>query len=183
MEELKAYKIEFMGLSNGNHSFSFDIGDVFFDCFAQSEIRHGDVHLDLQMEKEENMLVFSFDFGGWVELTCDRCLELYREPVGFERRMYFKFGDEHAEQSEDIVVIPHSETQLDMSHYVYEFLHLVLPLRRVHPDDAHGKSGCDPDMLARVKAHSPDKPHSGTDKPLEGEPFEALKSLRFKQNN
>ncbi len=183
LEELKAYKIEFMGLSNGNHTFSFDIGRVFFDCFAHSEIRHGDVHLDLQMEKEENMLVFFFDFDGWVEVTCDRCLDVYHEPVDFERRIYFKFGEDYAEQTDDIIVIPKTESQINVSHYVYEFLHLVLPLRRVHPDDPEGHSGCDPDMLARVQEHAAEKSQPYGDKPLEGAPFEALKSIRFKKNN
>ncbi len=183
MEELKAYKIEFMGLSSGNHQFSFDIGSVFFDCFAHSEIHHGDIHLDLRLEKEENMLVFDFDFNGWIEVVCDRCLDAYREEVAFERRIYFKFGDEHTEQTEDIIVIPHEQSQVDISQYVYEFLHLVLPLRRVHPDDDQGRSGCDPDMLARVEAYNTGGAHQYTEKPLEGAPFEALKSLRFKKNN
>ncbi len=183
LEELKAYKIEFMGLPNGKHTFSFDIGSEFFDCFAHSEIRHGDVHLDLHMEKEENMLVFDFNFHGWVEVSCDRCLDMYREPVDFERRIYIKFGEDHSEQADDIIVIPHTETYVDISHYVYEFLHLVLPLRRVHPDDSQGRSGCDPDMLARVKAHSAGNTDPSADKPLEGAPFEALKSLRFKKSN
>jgi len=182
LEELKAYKIGFMGLAIGNHAFSFDIGRDFFACFAHSEIQHGDVHLDLRMEKEENMLVFDFSFRGWLEVACDRCLDHYREYLDFDRQMYFKFGDAHAEQTEDIILIPHTESEVDVSQYVYEFLHLALPLRRVHPDDAAGQSGCDPDMLARVRAHAADQSGQGTE-PLADSAFEALKSLRDRKNN
>ena len=42
-----------------------------------------------------------------------------------------------------------SETEIDLSQYIYESICLSLPYQRVHPVGSDGKSGCDPDMLAR----------------------------------
>ncbi len=182
MDALTPYKIGFKGLSNGNHHFSFVIGPEFFDCFDQSEIDKAGIHLNLNMEKENSMLVFDFLFSGWIELVCGRCLESYREPVNDQQRIYVKFGEDFIEQSEDVVVIPHSESHIDVTQFVYEFLHLVLPLRRVHPDDESGEFGCDRYMLKRVKEHAPGH-RSDSAEPLSGSPFEALKKLRFNNDN
>ncbi len=183
MEALQSYKIGFTGLSNGKHMFSFDIGSAFFDCFEQSEIAQGKVLLDLNMEKEDNMLVFEFVFKGWVELFCDRCLENYREPVDQQHMIYVKFGEEYSEPGEEVVVIPHGDRYFDVSHYVYEFLHLGLPLRRIHSDKEDGTSGCDQDMLKRAEALSPGNKQTDHNELPDGSPFEALKKLRFNKKN
>jgi len=59
-------------------------------------------------------------------------------------------GAEYIEESEDVVVIPETEYQFDLSSYIYEFIHLALPARLLHPDDENGNSTCDPDMLLRL---------------------------------
>ncbi len=183
MEELKPYNIGFSGLSNGIHHFSFDIGPDFFSCFPLSEIEEGFVKLELTLEKEENMLVFDFRFSGYVDLECDRCLDCFSEPVEHQHTIYVKPGDEFSEQSEDVVVIPYGESHFDVAHYVYEFLHLMLPLRRVHPDDDAGESACNKEMLERVQYLSPDNHPSGTHLSDGHSPFELLKKLRFNKEN
>jgi len=183
MDALQSYKIGFTGLTNGKHQFSFEIGADFFDCFEQSEIHHGKVFLDLDLDKEDNMLVFGFAFTGWVELLCDRCLDNYREPVDQQHRIYVKFGDVYSEPGEEVVVIPHGDSSFDVSHYAYEFLHLGLPMRRIHHDLENGSSGCDQDMLRRAEALSPGSKPSGHKEMPGNSPFEALKQLRFNKKN
>lgn len=179
MEALKPYRIGFSGLSNGNHKFSFGIGPSFFDCFEHSEISQGDINLNLELLKEDNMLVFDFWFSGWIELFCDRCLEAYHDRFNYREKLFVKFGESYYEQSEDVVVIPSTDSHFDIAQYVYEYIHLGLPLKKVHPDDAHGNSGCDRDMLERVRRLSP-----GSDaEPLEGSPFDVLKNLDFNKDN
>ncbi len=182
MDPLKAYKIAFIGLSNGTHRFTFDVGPDFFACFESPDIGQSAIHLDVSMEKENNMLVFDFDFGGWVELVCGRCLDGFKAPVNHQHRLYVKFGEVHDEQSEEVVIIPHTESHVDLAQYVYEFIHLELPLQAVHPDDAPGVPGCDPDMLRRMKEHEP--PRAGEkDGPGDDSPFGALRKLRFDEDN
>jgi uncharacterized metal-binding protein YceD (DUF177 family) len=59
------------------------------------------------------------------------------------------------EESEDVVVIPETEYQFDLSSYIYEFIHLALPVRLLHPDDEDGNSTCDPDMLRLLETLAP----------------------------
>jgi uncharacterized protein len=181
VDPLHSYKIGFSGLSLGNHIFRFDIDRDFFDCFEQSEIHKSAVHLDLTLEKEANMLVFDFEFSGWAELNCDRCLESYRQPIDQSERLFVKFGDSHVEQSEDVIVIPYGESHFDIAQLVYEYLHLALPIRRAHPVDEHGNTACNKDMIEKMKKHSP-----GTKKTDQNNStastWDALKSLNFKDD-
>ena len=183
MDPLKAYKIGFTGLSIGNHSFSFEIGADFFDCFEQSEIRECAVHLDLNLEKETNMLVFDFFFGGWVCLECDRCLEKYREAINQEERIYVKFGDNYKEESENVLVIPYGESHFDVSQFVYEFLHLGLPIRRVHPDDEQGVSACSRDMIDKMEKHAPGSNDDQSSEAKKSSTWDALRSIKFNKKD
>ncbi len=183
LEPLKPYNIGFSGLAEGHHRFSFEIGEAFFACFEKSEITSGEVYLSMNMEKEPSMLVFDFVLKGWIELACDRCLEGYREPVDHAYRLYVKFGDDFREESEDVIIIPREESHFDVSHYVYEFLHLGIPLRRVHPDDKDGNPVCDPDMIDRLKEHSTENHKPGLAANMNQDPREVLKALKFNKDN
>jgi len=183
LKELKPYNIEFAGLSQGTHRFSYEIGEAFFGCFEHSEIAFGAISLDLTMEKESDMLVFDYDFKGWVELDCDICLKPCRQPVDHEHRMYVKFGNDFTEQSEDVIEIPSEASHLDIAHYVYEYIHLNLPIKRVHTGDGHEGSECDKEMLDKVARHSVDLKTGNTVESLAASSQEALKKLRFDKNN
>ncbi len=128
------------------------------------------------MEKGENMLVLDFAFKGWINLDCDRCLDAYRQEVDFSRRLFVKFGEEFAEQSEEVTIIPYGESHVDIAQYVYEFLHLALPIRRIHPDTAAHQPGCNPEMLDRFKGFMARTSQvDGSHDPA----WEALKKLNF----
>lgn len=179
LDPLQAYKIGFTGLSIGNHLFSFEIDQTFFECFEQSEIEQCLIHLDLSFEKETNMLILDFAFSGWVGMDCDRCLTRFREYINSENRLYVKFGDTYSEQDENVVVIPHGDTHFDISQFIYEFMHLNLPIRRVHPVDEHGVSACDRDMIEKMKQHAPGAGKANQQDKDTPSTWDALKSLRF----
>ncbi len=182
MDILQAYKIGFAGLSNGDHQFSFDIDQSFFEGFDESEIDVCAVHLDLKMEKDTNMLVFDFTFSGWAELGCDRCLDIYQETVDQKERLIVKLGESYQEQSEDVIIIPSGDSHFDISHYIYEFLHLGLPIRRTHGLDEHGVSACNQEMLDKVKQYAKARRESLSEEMTDAQK-EALNALRFKNND
>jgi uncharacterized metal-binding protein YceD (DUF177 family) len=55
-------------------------------------------------------------------------------------------ADEIDEES-DIVFIPRSETVIDISNWLFEFILLSIPLQRVHPEAGDGTPGCNPQAL------------------------------------
>ena len=170
VNRLKEYAIQFVGLEPGNHQFEFEVNDSFFEHFEFSQIQQGQVHVTVDLQKMERMMIFNIAFEGEVQVTCDRCTHEFYTPVADEQQLIVKLGAGYLEESEDVVVIPETEYQFDLSTYIYEFIHLALPARLLHPDDENGNSTCDPDVLKRLSAMAP---HDTVDPR-----WEALKNLQ-----
>ena len=171
MNRLKEYQILFVGLEPGNHTFEFEVNDSFFEHFEFSQIQHGKVKVVAELEKMERMMVFDISLEGEVLVTCDRCMNEFNFPIADSQELIVKFGAEYMEESEDVIVIPETGYKFDLSPYIYEFIHLALPVRLLHPDDEDGNSTCDPDMLRRLETLAP----SDTSDPR----WEALKKLNI----
>lgn len=178
MKLLKQYNIGFVGLAIGTHRFTFDIDPDFFLHFEEAAFEKGRVVLNFDLEKSNNMLALHFQFNGDVYLACDRCLEMYQQPIELQKQILVKFGSGFLEQSDEIVIIPETESHIDISQFVYEFLHLGLPLRRVHPDTADGMHGCDPKVMESLNKFLV-KNHRESGNGADGSPWEALKTLKF----
>ncbi len=154
VDYLKQFVIPFSGLELGNHQYSFAIGDEFFESIEYSEFSQGDLQVDLELEKQERMMIFRFHITGIVDVDCDRCLEPLELFVDDKEQLIVKFGNEYVEESDEVIVIPAHEYQFDISHYLYEFISLSLPVQRFHPDDENGNSTCNPEFLEQLNAHA-----------------------------
>lgn len=154
MKPFQEFIVPIAGLSAGLHSYDFLVEDAFFVALDYAEIAKGKVQIQLELDKQDNMLTLDFSLNGEVEVPCDRCNESFMHPVGAEYSLYVKFGEEYREEDDDILVIPADQHQLDLSHLFYEYIMLSLPLRKVHPDIEDGESGCDPDVIARLQQFS-----------------------------
>lgn len=110
---LDEYIIPFAGLNPGIHSYRLQIDRAFFDYFNQGEIKDGQLDVQLELEKEERMMIFRFRISGEVTLPCDRCNEPVVLPVQGDEQLIVKFGKEYAEQSDEVLVIPETESQFN----------------------------------------------------------------------
>ena len=153
----KDFDIPFKGLALGNHQYSFKIGKKFFNNIEYSEIENGEVTAEVEMLKETTMLVFNFALHGSVKLTCDRCLENYHQPIEGNFKLIVKFGEEPEELSDEIITISHNDDDFDLTHYLYEYIVLLLPLKHVHPDDEDGNQTCSVEMLEQIAEYSEKK--------------------------
>lgn len=175
MDYLKNFAIPFRGLKLGDHHFEYVIGEKFFDCIEYSEIKKGNVSVEIEMNKQDRMLIFEFSINGTVEVVCDRCLSLFDFHVSGNETFYVKIGEEWLEESDDVLIIPESEHEFNISQLIYEYIMLMLPIQRIHPDDENGNSTCDPEMLDKLGAQP---------KPQESDPrWDALAKLKKTLNN
>jgi len=145
------YQIAFSGLNPGTHIFDFQIGDRFFEQVEDAEIISGQVSVAVTMAKEERMMDLHLAISGNVRVSCDRCNEPVDITVNGNERLIVKLGDHYYEESEDVQVIPDTAHQFDLGPFLYEYIHLLLPIRRVHPEDEKGNSECDPLVLKKLK--------------------------------
>ena len=128
------YILPIAGLSIGYHDFEFEIDDKFFDNFEFSEVKKGNVKVNLNVEKHERESILTFNFGGSVFIPCDRCNDEFEQPIENEVVIYLKYGHEYEEESDDVIVIPSEEGEFDISSLIYEYIILSLPIHRVHED-------------------------------------------------
>ena len=174
MNYMRHFVIPFSGLKVGNHPFAFEIEDKFFEHFDYSEIKKGRIHVDCLLEKQVRMMVFHFDLSGIVKVLCDRCGEEFDLPVEGSQKLIVKFGADHVEESEDILVITEKEHELDVSQFLYEYVHLLLPIRKVHGTDEKGNSLCDPEVIRYIKE---------SEDYLADPRWEVLRKLKDQDNN
>ena len=173
------YRIPFKGLKEGFHTFDFEIDRSFFERFSHSEIRESNLHVQVVLQRSLRLLTLDFSIAGTVRVPCDRCLDEFDMPVSFRETLYVKFGKKKHEESANVLVIPEEETILEIGQYIYEYAHLALPMRRIHPDDEHGHSTCDPLMLKKLKELSIE---DDTEKSRTDQRWSALKNF-FKNVN
>lgn len=169
MNPLKEFIIPFVGLELGNHRFDFEVDDKFFEQFEYSQIHSAKLKVTVSLEKQERMLIFGTEISGEVDAVCDRCGDSFMLPVDGSEQLIVKFGEQYTEESDDVVVIPATDYKFDLAPFIYEYSHLMLPARILHPDDENGNSTCDPEVLKRLSDMAP---HDTVDPR-----WEALKNL------
>ena len=128
------YILPIAGLSIGYHDFEYNIDDKFFDNFEFSEVKKGNVKVNLNVEKHEREFILTFNFEGSVFIPRDRCNDEYEQYIENEVVIYLKYGHEYEEESDDVIVIPSEEGEFDVASLIYEYIILSLPIHRVHQD-------------------------------------------------
>ena len=97
------------------------------------------------------------EIKGEVMIMCDRCLDDYWQELDTKYKMLVKFGEDWDEVDDEVLTIPHGESRLELSQFIFEFAHLALPLQKIHPNNKSGNSTCNPEMLKRLEKHSIEK--------------------------
>jgi len=136
VNKLKEYRIPYLGLKAGNHRYEFHLTDAFFDQFEFSEIQGADLQVEVDLEKQSTMIVIQTRLGGGVHSECDHCGDPLPLHIRTEQQLVVKFGNETSEQDDDILILGPNEHEIDLSQYFYEYAHLALPARKVHPSEA-----------------------------------------------
>jgi uncharacterized metal-binding protein YceD (DUF177 family) len=171
------YDIEFKGLKEGLHEFEYEIEDKFFEHFDQDLVSVGNLVVNVDFEKRNTFLKLYFNIKGWVELTCDRCLEDYRQKVKMKSELLVKFDENNYEDDDEVVWLLPEEHKINLAQLIYEYIVLGIPMKHVHPDKKNGESGCNPEMLERINNQSPQEPEENEENEIDPR-WEALKKLR-----
>jgi len=70
--------------------------------------------------------------------------------VSGNEEFFIKFGTEYREENDDVLIIPENETHIEISGLIYDYLHLMIPYRVVHPDNESGETTCNPEVIKRL---------------------------------
>src|SRR5690606_27614357 len=147
---LKKYRIPFSGLGLGSHDFEFDIDRAFFDCYEYSIVKDGNLRVQVNLLKQENMMVLQFHITGTVSLQCDVCLADFPAKTDIQERVIVKFTDEDlSENTDEIIVLSKHEHELDIAGLLYEFINVSVPHYSKCSEQGDNIT-CDPEVLAKL---------------------------------
>lgn len=185
MKKSDEFLVQFEGLKLGSHHFDWELDETFFDGFGEVEAAKGSYRVDMELLKQNNMLILEFDLNGTLPCSCDLCLDDITVPVEHSDRLVVKFAAEAQEPTEEMVVLRHGDYEIDVKQFIYEFIAVSLPLRRTCADA--GKT-CNAAMLEKLsefnltepEAAEPSEPDGHTDT---DSTWDALKSLKDKFRN
>lgn len=130
---MERYRINILGLSLSVHHFQYEIGNEFFSKYGTGLVSEGNFSVDVALDKHETFLEGNFSIHGSASLTCDRSLDNFDYPVRISSKLIFKYGDEDREISEDVIMIHRGTETLELGHYIYEFIALAIPMKKLHP--------------------------------------------------
>ena len=85
------------------------------------------------LDKHETFIEAEFKIKGEAKLICDRSLEPFDFPIDIDSHIMFKYGEEEAELSDEIIIISRDRVSLELGQYIYEFISLSIPIKKVHP--------------------------------------------------
>ena len=143
---VSAFKVNIVGLTNTVHHFDFKVGNDFFSQYGTGLISVGSLKAAVTLDKHETFIDAGFHITGSVELTCDRSVDTFDYPISVSRKLVFKYGNADEELSDEIVMIHRDSESLELGQYLYEFIALEVPMKKLHPrykeeeeDDSEGK--------------------------------------------
>ena len=159
------------GLATGKTEYDWKVGKEFFESFENSEMLDAELDARVQVEKSGRYVGVDCHVEGKVVVECDRCLQDLDMPIDVDIMLSVKFGDEDSsderhEGEREVVFVPDTEAELDLSQIIYDYVCLDLPMQRVHEDGE-----CDPEAMKHLSGGFPDRQEE------ENNPFAALKNM------
>ena len=153
MKHLKEFVIQFTGLKQGTHNFEYRIDNKFFEHFEYDEFNDAALEVAVNFNKKTTLLELHFEVYGVVNVNCDLTNEPYDQPVQNSFDLVVKFGNEYNDENEEILIVPHSEYEINIAQYIYELIVLGVPQKRVHPGVVDGT--LDSEILTKLEELSP----------------------------
>lgn len=136
-------------MSLGVHEKEYSLENKFFVDIDGTEVQKGKVKVALTIKRSSVMFEMNFQIDGAVMVPCDRCLDDMELLVSTHNRLVVKFGKEYAEESDEVVVIPEDEGEINLAWFIYEFIALSIPMKHVHMP---GK--CNKTVSSKLKKHT-----------------------------
>lgn len=131
---MKDFIVNIIGLSKKVHHFQFKLKDDFFEHYGKEVLSNGDFEAEVSLDKRETFIEADFKISGHAKLICDRSLEPFDYKININRKVIFKYGEEPQEISDEIMIITRDQDSLDLGQYMYEFIVLAIPIKKLHPD-------------------------------------------------
>ena len=156
MSRNRVYEVAFVGLKPGAHTFQYDLGDEFFAEKAGHPLPPTNAQVKMSLDKHSAFMMLKFEIGGNSSVPCDRCGNTLTIDLWDEFSMLVKLVDNpdkmnEEEEDPDVFYLSRTESHLDVSNWLYEFVLLSIPQQNICPDNEKGQSTCNPEILKKLE--------------------------------
>lgn len=148
MAKFSLYNIPLKTLSSSKNVFDYELDNKYFDAIDGDEVKKGNVKAKVVVRKISSGYELNFTMKGVVQVPCDRCLDDMNLDVDCQERLIVKLGTEYSEESNDIVIIPEEDGEINVSWFIYEFIALNIPIKHVHE-----QGECNKTMSSKLRKH------------------------------
>lgn len=162
------YLISFSGLPVGEHVYEFELKPTFLDQNPIDEVSNLNALVVLTLEKMNHILKANYHITGTYDLICDRCNSPFSAEFEVNEDMFIKNGEETGNEPENVVMLPEHVFELNVEPYIYEFITLSVPMKRVHLE-----GDCDPSVIEKLQELSVVESHQ------QNSPWNILKNVKF----
>ena len=145
MESKQSYKIPFLGLKEGKHSFEFSVKHEFFEQYEYDFVDNIELKSKVELEKLSTMMILNVFIEGSYITQCDQCGEQIQSFNNSENKLYVKFGEGES-KDETILLLDQSEYEIDVADLLFEFFVTSIPSKHQH---AEGE--CNEEVLAKLE--------------------------------
>lgn len=138
MKDLKQFNIQYIGLKEKSHLFEYQIDNTFFELFNFDDFFDASIQVSIRLNKKATLMELDFSAKGSVNISCDVSGEPFDQDIKATMPLIVKFGQEYNDDSDEILILPHNEYQLNVAQYIYEMIVLAIPSKRIHPQVIDG---------------------------------------------
>ena len=137
MCNLEQFKINLKALKQDETPLQWELDDSFFQQLEGAQLQSGSLHVSGSIRKTVGFFELNLHSVGTVEVTCDRCLDLMRQPIEAGLNTTVKLGTEDS-YDDDVITVDETQSVLDTAWLIYESIALAVPIRHVHqPGDCN----------------------------------------------
>ncbi|MBD5346138.1 MAG: DUF177 domain-containing protein [Bacteroides sp.] len=148
MGKFSEFKLQLKSMPEGEHEYAYHLGKEFFVNMENDEIHDADVDVKLTAVRRGDSFDLNFHFTGTLTLICTRCLDDLIFPIDTTYHVTVEYGDDYRDESDDLLIIPDSDSTLNVAFMIYDTVVLSIPMKHVHP---LGK--CNRQMSALLRKH------------------------------
>jgi uncharacterized metal-binding protein YceD (DUF177 family) len=131
--DLKNFEVEIYQLKVGIHHYDFEITNEFFQVLGTSLVERGHLKAHVALEKSKDFFQLNFLIQGHVMLVCDRSLEVFEQPIEVRKSLILRYAEKAEEISDDLETIPFDTLTIQLAKYIYEYIGLEIPYKKLHP--------------------------------------------------
>ncbi|MCM1320062.1 MAG: DUF177 domain-containing protein [Muribaculaceae bacterium] len=132
MDTLKEYSLPLISLPEGLTELNFELSNEFFEAMEQDEVLNADIKVHISVDHKNDVYYFHIIGQGVIDIPCDRCLDPMAHEVSFDEELVVKYGEEYDDSVDGVLVIPDTETRLDIAPVLCDLTLLTIPMRHIH---------------------------------------------------